>query len=68
MIIASYVMYKRKEEQSLHQILNIIYGVIITVAAHSLKVKFHRKRKVYSSLQVTKMQRVNQKSPGMQYR
>jgi len=68
MIIASYVMYKRKEEQSLHQILNIIYGVIITTAAHSLKVKCHGKRKVYSSLQVTKMQRVNQKSPGMQYR
>jgi len=68
MIIAPYVMYKRKEEQSLHQILNIIYGVIITAAAHSLKVKCHRKRKLYSSLQVTKMQRVNQKSPGMQYR
>ena len=68
MIIASYVMYKRKEEQLLHQILNIIYGVIIMAAVHSLKVKCRRKRKVYSSLQVTKMQRVNQKSPGMQYR
>ena len=42
--------------------------IIITAVPHSLKVKRSRKRKVYPSLKVTKMQTLNQKPPGLQGR
>jgi len=42
-----------------------IYDVIITPAAHSLKLKCSNMTKAHSSLQVTKIQTIDQQSQGM---
>jgi len=62
-------MRKKEEMFTMERSLMIIASnttIIITAVAHSLKVKCNGKRKVYSSLQVIKMQTTNQKPSRLQ--